>query len=549
MVKKNVFHQLMGQCARTRCRYAAAHPFYLLTSTLGGLYTQRKVRKRFAKAISKDNSTMITPFPSPPTFPVDPGDMPVLKRWLEIQADQKNLRSVDIDEILIGPDVLLQLPDVLRHADITSGMQTLLVMDETPMRREEKDLKAFVQVLLHNAGYQAETLWLQGDQYGLVHADFEQVQRVHNAIKARTALIALGSGTLTDIVKHAAYLYDQEHSEQENVVYICCQTANSVTAFAANMAVLLKDGVKRTIPSRYPTAIISDLRVLASAPKAMTLAGLGDCCARFVAYGDWYLASVLELVDFYSEVPLALLANLDAILLEHAAGIGQRSLEGEAVVARALLLAGIAQSIVNMSTPISGTEHVTSHVLDMIANHYQRNLALHGAQVGVATITASQLYQRFLDGFDPQSIDIIACYPDDAALQAHIQQLFVGIDPRGAMAQECWNDYSKKLALWRRNRPSFEQFCAAWYAVHRPKLVSLTCSPDIVHSILARAGAPLIPRDLEPSISQEEYDFAVRNGHFIRARFVLGDLLYFLGWSTSAYDGDLTADAFKYENT
>ena len=142
------------------------------------------------------------------------------------------------------------------------------------------------------------------------------------------------------------------------------------------MAVLLKDGVKRTLPSRYPTAIISDLRVLASAPKAMTLAGLGDCCARFVAYGDWYLASVLGLVDFYSEVPLALLNNLDTILLEAAPGIGQRTYKGEAILARALLLAGIAQSVVNMSAPISGTEHVTSHVLDMIAQHYHRGLAL-----------------------------------------------------------------------------------------------------------------------------------------------------------------------------
>jgi glycerol-1-phosphate dehydrogenase [NAD(P)+] len=312
------------------------------------------------------------------------------------------------------------------------------------------------------------------------------------------------------------------------MVYICCQTANSVTAFAANMAVLLKDGVKRTIPSRYPTAIISDLRVLASAPKTMTVAGLGDCCARFVAYGDWYLASALGLVDFYSEVPLALLANLDAILLEHAAGIGQRSLEGEAVVARALLLAGIAQSIVNMSAPISGMEHVISHVLDMIADHYHRGLALHGAQVGVASITAAQLYQHFLESFDPQNIGIDACYPADASLQAHIRHLFSTIDPSGAMAQECWHDYSKKLALWRRHRPLFEQFCVNWHSVHRTKLASLVCSPQIVHSILAKAGAPLIPQELEPAISEGEYDFAVQNGHFIRERFVLGDLLFFV---------------------
>ncbi len=168
---------------------------------------------------------------------------------------------------------------------------------------------------------------------------------------------------------------------------------------------------------------------MASAPKAMTVAGLGDCCARFVAYGDWYLASALGLVDFYSEVPLALLANLDSILLEHAEGIGQRRHEGEAVVARALLLAGIAQSIVNMSAPISGTEHVISHVLDMIADHYQRGLALHGAQVGVATLTAALLYQHFLDSFDPQKIMIEACYPEDTQLQARIRSLLLRLTP------------------------------------------------------------------------------------------------------------------------
>lgn len=466
------------------------------------------------------------------TFPIDPGDVPGLKRWLATQNDQGNLRSVDINEILIGPDALLELPAVLQRAGILPGQPILLIMDETPMRRDAEDLKPFVQALLNDAGYHVQALWLKGDQYGLVHADFEQVERVQRAITRETALVALGAGTLTDIVKHAAYLHDQEHGGEGQIVYICCQTANSVTAFAANMAVLLKDGVKRTIPSRYPTAIISDLRILASAPKAMTLAGLGDCCARFVAYGDWYLASALGLVDFYSEVPLALLANLDTILLEHAEGIGQRRHEGEAVVTRALLLAGIAQSIVNMSAPISGTEHVISHVLDMIAGHYQHGLALHGAQVGVATLTAAQLYQHFLDSFDPRKITIEACYPEDTQLQARIRNLFTTIDPSGAMGQECWSDYSKKLALWQRNQAQFERFCTNWQTVHRPKLAALVCSPQIVHTILARAGAPLTPGELEPPISQEEYDFAVQNGHFIRVRFVLADLLYFISLGT-----------------
>ncbi len=469
------------------------------------------------------------------TFPLDPANIAALKAWLAAQEDPDALlRPVEIDEILIGPDVLLELPSVLARAGVLQGARVVLVMDETPMRREDLDLKPFVQHILSNAGYQVQPLWLQSDQYGLVHADFTQVETVLATLTPGMALVALGSGTVTDIAKHAAYLYDEQHPGEPRSVYVCCQTANSVTAYAASMAVLLKDGVKRTIPSRYPTAIISDLRVLSSAPQEMTTAGLGDCCARFVAYGDWYLAYALGLVALYSEVPLALMGKLDAILLENAAGIGQRSHAGEAVVAQALLLAGLAQSIVNMSAPISGTEHVTSHVLDMIADHYGRGLALHGAQVGVATITAATLYQDFLTGFNPDTIDIDSCYPDDAPLQALIQRLFQSIDPSGAMAQECWNDYSKKLALWRQNRSHFEHFCARWSAEYQPKLASLVVGPETVRRILELAGAPLTPQELTPPISQDEYDFAVQNGHFIRSRFVLGDLLYFLHFQEAA---------------
>jgi len=463
-------------------------------------------------------------------FSVDPANIPAVKRWLATQDDPlEQLRSIKIDEILIGPGVLLDLPFVLQRAGVTPGSKVLLVVDETPMLREDVDLKRFVRDLLYVAGYDETTCHLENDEYGLVHAEFEDVEGILWGLEPGTALIALGSGTVTDIAKHAAYLYDQRHPEQPRLVYICIPTANSVTAYAANMAVLLKDGVKRTLPSRYPTAIIADLRVLASAPKAMTLAGLGDCCARFVAYGDWYLASALGLVDFYSEIPLALLNNLDTILLGAASGIGQRTYKGEAILARALLLAGIAQSVVNMSAPISGTEHVTSHLLDMIATHYHRGLALHGAQVGVATLTSARLYQNFLDNFDPEAIHFDACYPKQEHMQMHIYQLFQHIDPTGAMAGECWSDYSKKLIQWHDNRALFKQFCLSWQSIHRDKLASLVSPPRIVQQILSNAGAPLIPQDLEPSISSQEYDFAVENGHFIRSRFVLSDLLYFLG--------------------
>ena len=135
-----------------------------------------------------------------------------MKHWLASQAQQsgQSLRTIDIDAILIEPDALLQLPALLERASVQAGAKIVLVMDETPMQREGQDLKPFVQALLRNAGYEVEALWLAGDHYGLVHADFAQVERVRAALQPGMAVVALGSGTVTDIAKHAAFLYDQE---------------------------------------------------------------------------------------------------------------------------------------------------------------------------------------------------------------------------------------------------------------------------------------------------------------------------------------------------
>ena len=182
-------------------------------------------------------------------------------------------------------------------------------------------------------------------------------------------------------------------------------------------------------------------------------------------------------------------------------------------------------------------EHVISHVLDMTAEHNHRGLAMHGSQVGIAAITAAYLYRRFIKYFDPTAVSIDACYPLDKVLQAHIRRVFRKVDPSNAMAEECWNDYRKKITLWHQNRPRFENLCAHWQTEYRSKLASLVCDPVTLQRILSMAGAPITCLELEPPVSQEEYSFAVKNGHFIRSRFVLGDLLYFLGWKISKIKG------------
>ena len=56
------------------------------------------------------------------TFAVDPANVPAVKRWLAAQDEPlERLRSIEIDEILIGPGVLLDLPFVLQKAGVTPG--------------------------------------------------------------------------------------------------------------------------------------------------------------------------------------------------------------------------------------------------------------------------------------------------------------------------------------------------------------------------------------------------------------------------------------------
>ena len=149
----------------------------------------------------------------------------------------------------------------------------VLIQDDRPYLRTGADLKPLVHDLLAGAGREVEVLTLPSGPDGLVHADLENVERGRAAIGGLpTAVVALGSGTVCDVAKHASLLAEREDGTQ--IVLVLVPTAASVTAFTSSLAVLLVDGVKRTRPSRFPDAVLCDLEILASAPPAMTRAGL-----------------------------------------------------------------------------------------------------------------------------------------------------------------------------------------------------------------------------------------------------------------------------------
>ncbi len=208
--------------------------------------------------------------------------------------------------VSIASNALLHLPELL--VDLDAPARVLLVMDPTPMDRDGDHLKPLVHEAVSGNGRRVTPFVFQPGSDGLIHADLDNVARLRAAIGAEpTTVVALGSGSSVDMSKHAAYLAEQEDGGQTTLVFV--PTAPSVTAFASTLAVLLKDGVKRSFPARFPDAVVCDVETLRGAPREMRLAGLGDCCARFVSYADRSFSHELGLVEMYSETPLAMMGE------------------------------------------------------------------------------------------------------------------------------------------------------------------------------------------------------------------------------------------------
>jgi glycerol-1-phosphate dehydrogenase [NAD(P)+] len=296
------------------------------------------------------------------------------------------------------------------------------------------------------------------------------------------------------------------------------------------MAPTFINGIKRTLPSRYPDALVCDLETLRDAPKEMTVAGVGDLLAVFVSLPDWYMAYRLGLDSGYSELAQHLIGPLDEIFLSKGEEISRGSLEGILVLAKLNSLGGLAMSLSHSTAPLSGYEHIMSHILDLLAERSSRPLAMHGTQVALTSILGAAAYQHFLAELKPGDVIIERCYPEMSAMESLIQQTFVKVDPTEKAGGECWADYRIKLEGWSAHRPQFESFLDDWPLINE-KIHLLCRSPERLISILQLIQAPLKFDELNPPASEEDVRFAFLNSPLMRKRLTLGDLLIFLGWN------------------
>jgi glycerol-1-phosphate dehydrogenase [NAD(P)+] len=467
-----------------------------------------------------------------PRFRYDPADMDGLRRALASRTDAASLPELNLRRIAAGPDALDTLPAILRDLAAGGSSAVLVVQDRRPFMRDGADLKPLVRDQLERAGFTVEVLEM-GDEHGYLHSDFAEVGQIRPYLRPDRTAVALGSGKICDVTKHACFEHEQVTGE--HIPFVVIQTANSVIAFGSGMATISKDGVKRTWPSRLPDALILDARILRDTPYEYTVGGIGDLAVIAVSFGDWYLGAYLGMTT-YTPASFDIIEDVRKLLFSQADAYGAQTLEGMETLAKLSALGGFAMTLTKESAPMSGYEHAVSHMLDMGSEHFGRPVASHGCQCGISTIACAIAWQKLLADFQPQKVDVDACYPSAEAMERRVRATFNAIDPSGAMADECWHSYGRKLKGWHQARPRFEALLRDW-PQERARMAELVDTPENVVQGLAKARHPLRYEDL--GIPEWQARWAFKHGHMMRQRFSSADLLNYIGWMDDAFVDDV----------
>ncbi len=462
-------------------------------------------------------------------LPLELSDLTRLDKIRSVLA-QRDARgqfgSLDIDQLVVDEDALGGLVEAverqLRRGGRTAGSQPRVdvLADPVPIRRDGQDLKAMVADRLA-ARFDVRRITID-DGYPTLHADETVLDRAAAAVAGADCIVSVGGGTITDIGKVAAM-------RAAVAAHVVVQTAASVDGFTDNVSVVLQNGVKRTIASRWPDAVLTDCRTIADAPHALNAAGFGELLSMYCAPGDWFLAERCGLDDTFSPVLIDLLALCGEGVADWAAEVGRRSVAGVRRLAAALAMRGIVTGVGGTSASLSGMEHLVSHMLDMHRAERGEPTGLHGAQVGVASVIAAAAWEVFCERMIETPPDPERLFGNADRWERRAGTAFAALDPSGRIGAECCKHYRQKLAKWHDSRAAVMAFFDNWPA-SRDGRDALVLDSKTIAACLHRARAPMRAGDLDPAPSAELLRWAVANCQFMRERFTIADLLTFAGW-------------------
>ena len=281
-----------------------------------------------------------------------------------------------VDELVVGKGVINKLPMIAKKynaksAFIIADKNTFSVAGETVKNLLKKEEIKISQYVFKSGNLEPDERTVGS---AVMHFD-----------NSCDVIIAIGSGVINDISKILADISGKK--------YIIVATAPSMDGYASESSSMSMDGVKVSLKSKCPDAIIGDIDILKTAPDNMLRSGMGDMLAKYISICEWRIANIIT-GEYYCEDVAQMIREALKSCADNAQALLKRDETAILAVFEGLVKGGIAMSYAGVSRPASGVEHYLSHVWDMRGLEFGTPVDFHGIQCAIGTYIAAKIYDK-----------------------------------------------------------------------------------------------------------------------------------------------------------
>lgn len=407
----------------------------------------------------------------------------------------------DLKETVIGSGVIARLPELIKKY---GGTKPFIYDDANTRSAAGERVREFLGDMKYSAHTFKDAHLLPDNSAvgsALMHFD-----------KSCDMVIAVGSGVIGDISKIIANI--------ANVPMITVATAPSMDGFASATSSMCLDGLKISLPSKVPVAIVADTDIIKEAPARMLASGVGDMAAKYISLCEWKISHILNGEYYCEDIARIMRSALDKVAA-NAEGLAKRDPEAVAAVTEGLILAGQAMSWAGVSRPASGIEHYISHVWDMRAEEFGTPSDFHGIQCGVGTLIALRLYEhiRTLNPSIGRATEHAAAFDREAHFEL-LRKLF----GKGAESMIAAEAKDKKYDI-REHAKRIDVILFHWDEICAV-MDDMLPTYEYVEKLLRTVGAPTTADELGLG---DSVGFALEASKDIRYKYIASHLLWDIG--------------------
>ncbi|HPT82841.1 MAG TPA: sn-glycerol-1-phosphate dehydrogenase [Limnochordia bacterium] len=410
----------------------------------------------------------------------------------------------ELREVVMQAGALQETP---RLVEKYGGSRVFLIADQNTYQVAGQKAAA----LLGEAGIDHEVFIFADDYVQPTDASLEQVLAKFSG--DCDMILGVGSGTINDISKLAA--------KERGVSYICVATAPSMDGFVSNTSSMVMKGIKVSIESTVPLAVVADLDILAAAPERLLQAGFGDILAKYTSIAEWRISNLIT-GEYYCEQIAELMRMAVRNCVANVEGLAKREPEAVKYVMESLILSGIAMAFAGFTRPASGVEHYFSHTWDMRYLEFHTPKDFHGIQCGIGTVLTLEVYDQIKKLTPSREKGLSYVESFDLAKWHQFVQEYLGRSGAGLVEQERKERKYDQAA----HRQRLEVIVQKWGQILE---IIQTELPSVaqVRGYLQAVGAPVSPTEIGISYADARRAFKVSKD--IRNKYNASWLLWDLG--------------------